>query len=136
MLNIVQIMGKLDRLITVRKSPLHGVGVFAMKKIEKNCIVSHYDGECIDWEVALQRPDKSYMRSISFGYSVIDGLRKRQRGRGMGSLVNHSRTPNATFHVRDDAVFIKTLQSVERNDEITVNYGSTFWRRHARLSST
>ena len=119
----------------MRKSPLHGVGVFAMKKIQKNCIVSHYDGERIDWEVALKRPDKSYMRSISFGYLVIDGLRKRQRGRGVGSLVNHSTTPNATFHVRDDAVFIKTLQSVERNDEITVNYGSTFWKRHARLSS-
>ena len=116
-------------LFSVQKSPIHGNGVFATRHIPKNTIITSYDGEDIDRATALSRSDKSYMRTVSFGHHVIDGLRTPTRGRGAGSFVNHSSTPNATFWIRYDRVWIKALRDIQRDEEVFVNYGRSYWQR-------
>tara|TARA_B110000046_G_scaffold174296_1_gene197877 strand:+ start:1375 stop:1860 length:486 start_codon:yes stop_codon:yes gene_type:complete len=117
-----------ERLVTIRKSPIHGNGIFALRPIRKHSVVTYYDGEYIDWETALTRTDKTYMRTVSYGHLVIDGLRVRVRGMGLGSLCNHKSTPNAKFVVRNDTVYVKALSHIAENEEVTVNYGPYFWK--------
>ena len=115
--------------VSVRKSPLHGNGLFAVDDIAKNALVTFYDGELLDWGEAKRRPDPSYMRSIATFYSAVDGLRIPVEGRGMGSFANHSKRPNAKYFVRNDTCYIKLLVDVRGGEEILVNYGSGYWRR-------
>lgn len=118
-----------SRLFSVQKSQIHGNGVFTTWHVPKNTIITFYDGEDIDRATALSRPDKSYMRTVSFGHHVIDGLRNPTRGRGAGSFVNHSSTPNAAFWIRHDRVWIKALRDIQRDEEILVSYGRFYWQR-------
>ena len=44
------------RRIQVRRSGVHGKGVFALKPLSKGEVVIEYKGEVIDWPEALRRP--------------------------------------------------------------------------------
>jgi hypothetical protein len=103
--------------------------LFAKDDLQKNTIVTYYDGNLLSWIDAQQKSDVAYMRTVAFGHQVIDGLRIPLVGRGAGSFVNHSCDPNAEFHIRSDTVWIKTKKDIHKGMEILVNYGRTYWKR-------
>lgn len=127
--NAVQRMalGSSDMFV-VKRSAIHGNGVFARRRLAKHTIITFYDGEHVDRKTALERSDRRYMRTVSFAHHVIDGLRVPAVGRGAGSFVNHSSAPNALFWVRHDHVWVKARRDIERDEEIVVNYGRTYWQ--------
>jgi len=122
--------------IRVSNSPIHNLGLFATSPIKKNEIITFYDGEQIDWQTAKMRTDSSYMRSIAFGYSVIDGLRVPSDDCGAGSFINHSSTPNAYFWMRENIVWIKAKTNIYPEEEILVNYGKTYWKRQSDICNS
>ena len=113
----------------VEPSTIHGNGLFLNIDMQKNEIVTFYDGTHIDWKDACAASDSSYMRTLAFGYDVIDGLRIPCPGRGAASFVNHSHAPNAQFWCQNDRVWIKLTRDLGSNQEVLVNYGKTYWSK-------
>ena len=119
----------------IAPSSMHGVGLFAAQPLEKNCLITFYDGEHISWDEAQVR-DPDYIRTICSQHHAIDGLRAPVDGRGAASLANHSDRPNARYWWHDDAVWIKTMRDINVGEEVLVNYGRHYWLRKQRASAT
>jgi SET domain-containing protein len=84
--------------VGVRKSPIHGLGLFALYDIPPGDNLTYYDGERLSRYQAKER-DKggrgAWLCTTDSRDEVIDGLKRPIKGRGMASFANHSGTPNA-----------------------------------------
>jgi SET domain-containing protein len=104
--------------IAVGGSEIHGRGVFAMAAIAAGDIIE----VCPVIRVpADQRDliDKTLLFEYYFDWDGDAGL-----ALGLGSLYNHSGTPNAEYikDVLNDLVTIRAVASISRGDEITFTY--------------
>jgi SET domain-containing protein len=98
--------------ISVRRSSIHGSGVFAEQRIRRGNLIGRYEG----------RPTRSNGTYVLW---VVD-KNDRQRGiQGTGELrfLNHAPEPNAEF--RFDQLF--ALRTIQRGEEITCHYGEDYF---------
>ena len=110
----------------VRKSSVHGRGVFATRAIPAGDTIFEYVGEVITWEEALRRhphdpadPHHTFYFHIDDGH-VIDGKHKGNSSR----WINHSCAPNCEADQADDGrVFVKALRDLEPGEELCYDYG-------------
>ena len=102
----------------VRKSRLHGRGVFATKKIRK--------GETVEVCPIILMPknqEKSLHRTELKNYYFQWDSGRPAIALGNGSLYNHSYFPNAVYNCKmDDSLIITALETIKAGQEITVNY--------------
>ena len=115
----------------VKRSSIHGLGLFAKKTFLKNEIITFYDGVHIGLAEAIEKKARGqglYLKTISHFHDIIDGLRTPMLGRGAGSFCNHSWNPNARLWVRNDDCWIQAITDIQPNSEITVSYGKKYWR--------
>ncbi len=113
------------RRIQVRKSGVHGKGVFAVAKLKKGEVLIEYKGEVIDWQEALRRhphdpkdPDHTFYFHID-EHNVIDA----KHGGNAARWINHACTPNCEADEVDGRIFIKALQSIKPGTELFYDYG-------------
>ena len=85
-----------SRRVTVRRSGVHGKGVFAVKPIAAGEKVMEYKGERISWKEALRRhphnpdePNHTFYFALDDG-RVIDGKIEGNSAK----YINHSCAPN------------------------------------------
>lgn len=110
--------------LTVRRSPFHGFGVFATRRIAADTRVLEYTGERISHAEAATRYDDERMphaHTLLFTVdraTVIDG----GVGDGIGRYVNHSCAPNCEVFVEDGRIFIETLRELPAGTELTFDY--------------
>ena len=103
-----------ESLYYISDSPIHGKGVFASVKINKDSDL----GIIILNGVAM----KMYRRYEH------DRIFKDHRGeefkehRGLARFLNHSDTPNAEIIVNNNSCSLKTIKEINEGDEITANY--------------
>src|SRR2546423_750171 len=97
-------------LYVVRRSPIHGRGVFAARYIRKGTRILEYKGERISNKEADRRYDDSRMnRHHTFLFTldkttVIDGA--ISAGGGDASYINHSCDPNCEAIITGKRIFI------------------------------
>ncbi|RQZ05384.1 SET domain-containing protein-lysine N-methyltransferase [Burkholderia sp. Bp9031] len=110
--------------IVVRRSPIHGRGVFARRDLTAGEMLLEYVGERIDWEVAINRPpadpanpDHTFFFDLGDG-RVIDGAAAGNSSR----WINHSCAPNCEAEDRDGRIFIRALRAIDAGDEISIDY--------------
>ena len=133
----------MPRSILVRRSPIHGNGVFAAKDLPAEKYVIRYRGRLLTHAQA----DKRYSENAETGHTflfilndqyVIDGNQQGNDAR----WINHSCAPNCQpvlveYEGRDrklDRVMIETLRPIKAGEELTYDYGITLEHRHtARL---
>lgn len=113
------------RRIQVRRSGVHGKGVFALKPLKKGEVVIEYKGEVIDWQEALRRhphdpkdPDHTFYFHID-EKNVIDA----KYGGNAARWINHACAPNCEADEVDGRIFIKTLRSIKPGEELFYDYG-------------
>ena len=114
-----------SRRIQVRRSGVHGKGVFALQDLAEGEMLIEYAGEVIDWPEALRRhphdpenPNHTFYFHIDENH-VIDG-----KVRGNSSRwINHSCAPNCEAEEEGGRVFIKTLRPIEAAEELFFDYG-------------
>ena len=113
------------RRIQVRRSGVHGKGVFALKPIAEGETIIEYVGEVITWKEALRRhphdpsdPNHTFYFHIDDGH-VIDAL----YGGNASRWINHSCDPNCEADEIEGRVFIKALRSIRAGEELNYNYG-------------
>jgi uncharacterized protein len=114
------------RRIQVRRSGVHGKGVFALQPLAKGETVIEYTGEIITWPEALERhphnpddPHHTFYFSLDDGSHVIDAL----YGGNASRWINHACKPNCEADEEEGRVFIKTLRKIEPGEELFYDYG-------------
>ena len=108
------------RRIQVRKSGVHGKGVFALRVIAAGEVIIEYTGEIISWPEALRRhphdpkdPQHTFYFHIDEGH-VIDAL----YGGNASRWINHACEPNCEADETDGRVFIKALADLSPGEEL------------------
>jgi SET domain-containing protein len=91
----------------VRKSPIHGRGVFAIREIREGALIGHFEGE-------RTRRNGRYVLWLEGDENV--GI----RGRNQLRYLNHSATPNAALYGTELIALVK----IESGTEVTIHYGA------------
>ncbi len=120
------------RRIQVRRSGIHGKGVFALLPLKKGETVIEYTGEVISWKEALRRhphdpsdPQHTFYFHVD-DHNVIDGA----HGGNASRWINHACTPNCEADEVDGRIFIKTLRALKPGQELFYDYGLTIDERY------
>jgi len=124
------------RRIQVRRSGVHGKGVYAVAPIARGERIIEYIGEVIGWPEALRRhphdptdPNHTFYFSLDGGH-VIDA----NVGGNSARWINHSCSPNCTADEVDGRVYIRALKALKPGDELFYDYGLVLdERRTAKL---
>ncbi|HEY2418338.1 MAG TPA: SET domain-containing protein-lysine N-methyltransferase [Steroidobacteraceae bacterium] len=111
-------------MLHVRRSRLHGRGVFARRRIRKGTRVLEYLGDRISHREADQRyghksaDDNHTFLFIVDRSVVIDGGSNGNDAR----FINHSCAPNCESLIDDRRVFIETVRTIAAGEELTYDY--------------
>lgn len=117
----------------VRRSNVHGNGVFARRKIREGEAIEEYKGERIDWDEANLRAEQSGAPvNHTFFFSLADGRVIDGGSQGNDArFINHACEPNCEAQEDDDGrVFIHALRDIERGEELNYNYALVYEERH------
>jgi SET domain-containing protein len=129
---MVRTSRKPRRRFSVRKSHIHGRGVFALTRIPKGTRLIEYTGERISHKEADARYAEEHENSphtMLFSVNdriVIDATRRGSSAR----WINHSCAPNCEADDEDERIFIKTIRNVRPGEELTYDYNLVLEERH------
>jgi uncharacterized protein len=114
------------RRLQVRRSGVHGRGVFATVDLHAGDTLIEYVGEIISWDEAQRRhphdpadPNHTFYFHVDEGH-VIDA----RVGGNSSRWINHSCDPNCEAEETPGGrVFIKTLRDIAAGEELFYDYG-------------
>ena len=120
------------RRIQVRRSGIHGKGVFALRPLRKGEVVIEYTGEVISWREALRRhPHDPKDPNHTFYFHIDDQhVIDAKVGGNAARWINHACSPNCEADEDDGRVFIKTLRNIAPGEELFYDYGLTIDERY------
>lgn len=111
--------------IQVRRSGVHGKGVFALQDIAEGETVIEYVGQIISWDEAQERhphdpqdPNHTFYFHVNEG-KVIDAL----YGGNSSRWINHSCDANCEADEDNERVFIKAIRYIHAGEELNYDYG-------------
>lgn len=111
------------RRVIVRRSPVHGKGVFALRRIAGGERLLEYKGEVTTWREAVRRRQRhgvdghTFFFGLSNGY-VIDG----SRGGNSARWLNHACAANCEAVEDAGRVFIEAVRDIEAGDKLFIEY--------------
>jgi hypothetical protein len=113
------------RRIQVRRSGVHGKGVFAVAAIPKGEVIIEYKGEVISWPEALRRhPHDPKDPNHTFYFHVDDkNVIDAKYGGNAARWINHACEPNCEADEVDGRIFIKSLRTLKPGEELFYDYG-------------
>jgi hypothetical protein len=122
------------RRIQVRRSGVHGKGVFALAPLAEGEVLIEYVGEVITWREALRRhphdpqdPDHTFYFHIDDKH-VIDA----NVGGNSSRWINHACAPNCEADEVDGRIFIKALRDIAPGEELFYDYGLVIDERYTK----
>jgi len=111
-------------LFEVRHSPIHGYGVFALRRIRKGTTVTEYLGDRVTHEEADARyEDKDPNDNHTFLFTVdsktvIDG--------GVGGndarFINHGCDPNCESTTQNKRIYVEAIRTIQPGEELAYDY--------------
>jgi len=111
-------------LFEVRHSPIHGYGVFALRRIRKGTTVTEYVGDRVSHEEADLRyehkdPDDNHTFLFTVdSKTVIDG--------GVGGndarYINHGCDPNCESTTLNKRIFVEAIRTIQPGEELAYDY--------------
>ena len=120
------------RRTQVRRSGVHGKGMYAVAPLASGEVVIEYTGEVITWREALRRhphdpndPDHTFYFHIDDKH-VIDA----KFGGNSARWINHACTPNCEAEEIDGRIFIKALRDIAPGEELFYDYGLVIDQRY------
>jgi len=120
------------RRIQVRRSGIHGKGVFALAPLAAGERIIEYTGKVITWKQAQRAhphdpgdPNHTFFFHID-DKRVVDG----NDGGNSAKWINHSCGPNCEADEVDGRVFVMALRDIEPGEELNYDYGLILEGRH------
>jgi uncharacterized protein len=108
----------------VRRSGIHGVGVFATRRIRAGTRIIEYTGERVTHAEADRRyadrpasDNHTFLFSVDAG-TVIDGGSAGNAAR----YINHSCAPNCTSTLVGGRIYIRALRTIQSGEELHYDY--------------
>jgi uncharacterized protein len=110
--------------LRVRRSRVHGLGVFATRRIAKGARVIEYLGERIGHKEANRRyAQKSPDDNHTFLFVVDRGVVIDAGANGNEArFINHGCDPNCESVIEDRRVFIEALRTIQPGEELKYDY--------------
>lgn len=104
----------------MRKSKIHGMGVFANTWIAAGRLLARYDGNILTAEEVKRElvAGNRYLLELPDG-TVIDG----SAGHELGRFFNYSCDPSAHLEFKEGTPVIVSSRPIARGEEITIDYG-------------
>jgi SET domain-containing protein len=107
--------------LSVRPSPIHGLGVFTSLPLKKGALIERAP------LILLETADKDYLRNTMlyhFYFVVNNQKNPAALGLGFSSLYNHSPHANSIYKisVKRQSLDIIAVRSIAAGEEITLNY--------------
>ena len=123
-----------SRKLVVRRSGVHGKGVFAAQPLRAGERLLEYKGQRISWKEAVRRhphnpdePNHTFYFALEDG-RVIDGNVDGNSAR----WINHSCAPNCEAEEIDGRVFIQALRDISADEELFYDYGLVIDERRTK----
>lgn len=113
------------RRIQVRRSGVHGRGVYALVDLAEGETLIEYVGEVITWTEALDRHphDPSDPNHTFYFHIDEDRVIDAKFGGNSSRWINHSCAPNCEAEVDGGRVFIRALRNIQAGEELFYDYG-------------
>jgi SET domain-containing protein len=111
-------------LMRVRRSRVHGRGVFALRRIRKGTRIIEYLGDRVSHQQAdLRYEHKDISDNHTFLFIVDRGVVIDGGSNGNDArFINHSCDPNSESLIDDRRVFIEAIRTIRPGEEITYDY--------------
>ena len=118
----------------VRKSKIHGTGIFATQNIDKNVKIIRYVGEKItkkEGDIRSEKRIKRYLKSSKTGSVYIFELNKKYDIDGSPNYnkaryINHSCSPNCEVDIINNQIWISSIKKIKKGTELSYDYGYEF----------
>ena len=118
----------------VRKSKIHGTGIFASDNIRKGKKVIEYLGEKISKFEGDRRSNvriQKYLNSKTTGSVYIFELNSKYDIDGSplynkARYINHSCRPNCEVKIINGHIWIYSIKNINKDDELSYDYGYEF----------
>jgi SET domain-containing protein len=112
------------RRFVVRRSSIHGRGVFARLPIAAGDLILEYRGAIVTWEQATA---EQHANAVDDGHTLLfdigDGLViDGSRGGNSGRWINHGCEPNCEAVVVGRRIEIYALRDLEPGEELLLDY--------------
>lgn len=110
--------------LVVRRSGIHGKGVYTTAPIRKGARVTEYTGRRLPWKEAMDlpphRPDEPYH---TFFFSLDNGdVIDANVGGNAARWINHSCDPNCETNEEDNRIYVYALRALKAGDELFYDY--------------
>ena len=114
----------MSELFQLRSSPIHGQGVFALRRIRKGQRLIEYIGERITPEAADLRYDDDAMDNPHTFLFTVDAqtIIDAAVGGNEARFINHSCDPNCEAVITGKKIFIHALRGIEPGTELAYDY--------------
>lgn len=124
--------GRTARLYFVRKSGIHGRGVFAATRIRKGSRIIEYKGQRVTHEEVDRRysdcPDTD---NHTFLFELDDRWVIDASVRGNAARwINHGCSPNCETVEEDGRIYVEATRDIRPGEELTYDYNITLEERH------
>jgi SET domain-containing protein len=110
--------------IVMRRSLIHGRGVFARRLIREDETVCEYKGEIIsEAEVARRYPEnmEGLNHTFVFGVAIDHNIDGGSRG-NIARWINHSCEPNCDTYEKDKRMFVRAVRDIRPGEELNYDY--------------
>jgi uncharacterized protein len=120
------------RFLAVRRSGIHGRGVYARVPIPADTRIVEYRGERITTAEAERRyPDDASAAHHTFLFAVDDDtMIDAAFGGNLARWINHSCDPNCEVVEEDGRLFIESIRDIEPGEELAYDYNYILPERH------
>jgi uncharacterized protein len=105
--------------VEVRKSGVHGRGVYATQFIPEGTRIIEYTGERVSWEAAPN--DENDPHTFNFGLDNGEVINPEIGGND-ARWINHSCNPNCEATEEDDRIFIDAMRDIQPGEELFYDY--------------
>ena len=118
----------------VKKSKVHGYGVYSTQKIKKGQQIIQYIGEKVTKKEGDKRSEKrikTYINSKTPGSVYIFELNSRYDVDGSfkynkARYINHSCNPNCEVEIKKNKIWIVSIKNIKEGEELSYDYGYDF----------
>jgi SET domain-containing protein len=106
-------------LVEVRKSNVHGRGVYAVQFIPQGTRIIEYTGQRVSWEAAPN--DENDPHTFNFGLDNGQVINPEIGGND-ARWINHSCDANCEAMEEDDRIFIDAMCDIQPGEELFYDY--------------
>jgi uncharacterized protein len=111
-------------LFEVRRSPVHGMGAFAVRRIRKGTRIVEYLGERVSHQEADRRYEGKDATDAHTFLFIVDSRTVIDAGvdGNEARFLNHSCKPNCESVIENRRVFIEAVATIQPGEELTYDY--------------